>query len=234
MHRPNLLSLARLLLVLASIGVTSAAEAVGSLCRPNVTLNAIEKAICADAKLPSLDTELDGLYAMLNALPGERKQLRDEQRRWLAERDRCADRDCIEAAYARRIKELRRMIDARAQPLPMRLVGRRTERDESSEACRQYGTASYFEVRLERVGNRAKGRIEGLYKCGEKLWDPVDLEGTITGKLATVSFEGGFNREAPMRAFIAFTGREILWYVFDLPENDEFYMPAFDRLPLAR
>jgi uncharacterized protein len=69
-----------------------------------------EKLICADNELASLDREVARLYAaasdVLNATPGF-EQLLDSQRKWLAQRNTCFDRECVAEIHVRRVHQLR-------------------------------------------------------------------------------------------------------------------------------
>lgn len=68
----------------------------------------VEKMICADAQLSRQDEALAAAYqaavAASAAAPGER----DEQRRWLRQRDACPDAACLSDAYASRVGALER------------------------------------------------------------------------------------------------------------------------------
>jgi len=77
-----------------------------------------EVAVCSDAGLAALDrgmaTEYGHAYAV--ALPEQRDQLRQTAHRFYTYRDRCPDRQCIAAAYAGRVREIRDIIQGRWQP----------------------------------------------------------------------------------------------------------------------
>ncbi|MGP1691396.1 MAG: lysozyme inhibitor LprI family protein [Giesbergeria sp.] len=62
---------------------------------------AVEKKICSDPLLSRLDDALAANYqAMLSVDVGRsRKALRTEQRRWLAQRDRCTSMQCLVQHY---------------------------------------------------------------------------------------------------------------------------------------
>jgi uncharacterized protein len=77
-------------------------------CRKAV--NAVEKMVCADAKLSQMDDDLGALYAGAMELAADkdaRAKLLDSQRTWLRDRNRCADSDCVLAAYGSRYAALR-------------------------------------------------------------------------------------------------------------------------------
>lgn len=197
---------------------------------------AIEKRVCADATVALRDAQLNGLYGIAQHFVGDRKRLLAEQRAWLAnERDVCKDASCLTSAYEKRIATLRKTIDAAAQPLPAKLQAKRVERGETSSACKQFKTPSFFEVTLQTEAAAAKGAIDGLYDCGRKAWGGgIALDGRVEGKIATVRFDGGFNRQKTMAAFVAWNGRDVFWQVYLFPEDDEYYMPPATRLPVIR
>jgi uncharacterized protein len=68
----------------------------------------VEKLICAYARLNTLDDKMFNLYSLTLPLAGEKEQMRirEDQRRWLATRDVCQDRACVEARYKTRLAEL--------------------------------------------------------------------------------------------------------------------------------
>jgi uncharacterized protein len=68
--------------------------------------NLVESLICADALLSSLDDALSSNYRTMmgsNIGDGARDDLRTSQRRWLQERNRCENRECLIGAYQLRI-----------------------------------------------------------------------------------------------------------------------------------
>ena len=77
-----------------------------------------EVAVCSDGGLAALDRNMATEYgrAFSVATPDQRDLLRQTARRFYAYRDRCPDRQCIAAAYAGRIREIRDIIQGRWQP----------------------------------------------------------------------------------------------------------------------
>jgi len=77
-----------------------------------------QPAICSDPGLAALDrdvaTEYDHAFAV--ATPEQRVLLRQTGQRFSAYRERCPDRQCIAAAYANRLREIRDIIQGRWQP----------------------------------------------------------------------------------------------------------------------
>jgi hypothetical protein len=77
-----------------------------------------EAAVCNDSGLAQLDRNMAAEYgrAYSVASPGQRELLRQTARRFYAYRDRCPDRQCIAAAYAGRIREIRDIVEGRWHP----------------------------------------------------------------------------------------------------------------------
>lgn len=68
-----------------------------------------EKAICTDTLLGKLDGALAENYKHMLASDigdGARNDLKATQRRWLAERNKCTDNQCLASAYRKRIDEV--------------------------------------------------------------------------------------------------------------------------------
>ena len=70
------------------------------------TLTKIEKQICGDPALSALDERLAAVYAKATEASDSSSTLKVEQRRWLVERNRCADTACIKNAYTARLAQL--------------------------------------------------------------------------------------------------------------------------------
>jgi hypothetical protein len=77
-----------------------------------------EIAVCGDSALAALDRDMSIEYgrAVGVATPEQRDQLRQTARRFYAYRDRCHDRQCMAAAYAGRVREIRDIIEGRWLP----------------------------------------------------------------------------------------------------------------------
>ncbi len=66
----------------------------------------VEKTICSDRDLATMDKEMFAIYNRL--LPSRGKKVRLPQRAWLSEeRNQCQDRDCIKRCYEERIHVLK-------------------------------------------------------------------------------------------------------------------------------
>ena len=68
----------------------------------------VEHLICGDAYLSQLDRRMANAYAAFQRRisAAERTRLREDQRLWLADRNRCTDVDCLVATYEDRIAYL--------------------------------------------------------------------------------------------------------------------------------
>ncbi len=74
-------------------------------CRKATTK--VEKLICASPELSKLDVDLAELYK--EALSKDRS-VRDDQRAWNTEKNKCADTDCLKTAYEDRLSDLTNFI----------------------------------------------------------------------------------------------------------------------------
>jgi len=66
----------------------------------------VEKLICADAELSKLDEELNAAYQAALLKAKQTKSIRQAQKRWLKERDGCADAACVARAYEERLRAM--------------------------------------------------------------------------------------------------------------------------------
>lgn len=66
----------------------------------------VEKIICAEDALASLDRRVGDLYALALAQAIEQSDIKRDQRRWLADRDDCKDAACIDRSYRQRLTQL--------------------------------------------------------------------------------------------------------------------------------
>ena len=86
--------------------LNSAAQSASFAC--DLARSTVEKAICSDPELSTLDEHLGRYYsAARSALESADSCLVSDQRIWLrAQRDSCNDADCLRQAYLRRLAEL--------------------------------------------------------------------------------------------------------------------------------
>ena len=66
----------------------------------------VDKVICSDSRLTSMDDQLGRLYKDALAASSDITALKTEQKAWLSSRNQCKDSDCIMKAYADRISAL--------------------------------------------------------------------------------------------------------------------------------
>ena len=72
----------------------------------NKASNFVEKVICSDSRLTSMDDQLGRLYKDELAASSNIEALKTEQKAWLSSRNQCKDSDCIRKAYTDRISAL--------------------------------------------------------------------------------------------------------------------------------
>jgi hypothetical protein len=77
-----------------------------------------EIAVCSDSGLSALDVNMAAQYrrALTAATPQQRALLQSTRDRFLAYRDRCANRQCVGDAYVGRMREIRDIMEGRLQP----------------------------------------------------------------------------------------------------------------------
>lgn len=93
--------------LIALIVVCTEAHGVSFDCKKAST--SVENAICADAMLEKLDDALAENYKRMlasNIGDGARRDLRATQKKWLAERNKCASNKCLIEAYRKRIDQV--------------------------------------------------------------------------------------------------------------------------------
>jgi uncharacterized protein len=97
----NLLAIA---LLLTTLLPTPRAQAVTFDCKKGSSF--VEKVICSDPRLSSMDDQVGHLYKDALAKSSDDDAVRDEQKARLKSRNQCKDSDCIRKAYTDRIKAL--------------------------------------------------------------------------------------------------------------------------------
>lgn len=87
-------------------------------------VTAVERRICDSERLSLADERMDGLFAelMTELAAPARRELRDEQRKWLVFRDQCLNQRNSEDCLAANIDVRRDGLQARLDALPMRPV----------------------------------------------------------------------------------------------------------------
>ena len=92
-------------LLCVSIKVTEASEFAPSFdCLK--AKNYVEKEICASSYLARLDYKLNELYQRKMASANNKKYIKEEQRRWILERNKCNNYQCVELSYKKRINSI--------------------------------------------------------------------------------------------------------------------------------
>jgi uncharacterized protein YecT (DUF1311 family) len=91
-------------MMLPFLGLMSSAGAATFDCNKASTF--VEKAICSDSRLTSMDDQLGRLYKDALAASADSAALKAEQRAWLSSRDQCVDSDCVIKAYEDRVSAL--------------------------------------------------------------------------------------------------------------------------------
>jgi uncharacterized protein len=96
------------LILVTTLGVlTPWAQATTFDCKK--ALSFVEKVICSDSRLTSMDNQLGRLYKDALATSSDSEGLKAEQKVWLSSRNQCKDSDCIMKAYTDRISALSAM-----------------------------------------------------------------------------------------------------------------------------
>ncbi len=199
--------LRHLALVLCSAGGATAAAAQGPAFPCAKAAGTVEKQICGDAELATLDRQLDSVYKAATAKATGKMvaALRAEQRGWVKGRNDCwkatqptwitatwtvdTVRGCIDAQYRLRTAELQ----AVWQLLPPRTVAYACQNNPANELVLSYFASNPATVRLERgdrsktlwqVGQPAAGQFEGQNVSLLRQGDAVTLNwlDTNTGK----------------------------------------------------
>jgi uncharacterized protein len=82
----------------------SSAYAVSYNCQKAKTF--VEKSICQDQELSTLDDELSSAYQQAEDSSKNPKDLKKQQLKWLKERDACQTVGCVKKSYQKRIIDL--------------------------------------------------------------------------------------------------------------------------------
>jgi uncharacterized protein len=106
-HGPHRSSITRTVLVLCSVLAFSDVGHANSFDCAKASSD-VERMICADARLSDLDEAVAEAYreARFESNDSGAQVLRDQQSRWLRERNTCREISCIAASYEARLREL--------------------------------------------------------------------------------------------------------------------------------
>jgi uncharacterized protein len=125
--KPRMFMKYRLLIVLALLPAivdaddnASPAPTVSASFDCKAAQSSAEKMICADAEIADSDRRMGMLFAELQReLPDKKKEAREEQRKWLKERDACDESSCLRNAYDSRIGEILSAMPSLASKAPI-------------------------------------------------------------------------------------------------------------------
>lgn len=134
------------------------AEAAGFDCKK--AASPIERLICEEPHLNSLDSQLEGAYRGALDRSNHPAQVTEKQQAWLKQRDACPDARCMEAAYLRQIESLSGISDEPPS------CGRSFTNDEIN-ACAEF-RSSRADSELDRYVAVARNRLGGTETPGAK------------------------------------------------------------------
>ena len=75
----------------------------------------IEMMICSNEALSRLDEDLSQIYGNALENSSDPTEIKQQQRKWLFERNQCSNMSCVEKCYRARISDLERMVNAEVQ-----------------------------------------------------------------------------------------------------------------------
>lgn len=101
------------LIVLAGLVLSCSVHATSFDCAK--AQSKVEKLICADAELSKLDEKLAGASVEVLKTTAPPASINQGQKRWVRQRNTCADADCVKSAYTARIALLSNAIDSNAK-----------------------------------------------------------------------------------------------------------------------
>jgi len=187
--------------------------------------SSIEKMICSDQELSTLDKSLNTAYrASLNK--NQDSNQKQSQLAWLKDRNQCGDRNCAVAAYVARLAEFHRSEeDSKKIPLSRKDAMSLCEKVQvltmSGEIQRYYlpaeredGTSKYVGIDLDNDGVADQIQI-----------DSGSLEGELDVKL---SGGGGFEHGDGLMVLIGIEGKKYALVTYRDHPNDKPVMITHD------
>ena len=150
----------------------------------------IEKVICDDSKISTLDDNLAVVYKKAIATTNDKESLKSEQKKWLKARNECISSDCLKESYTNRIEELN---------LNTQVSSSETNLGKSSENIKTYAGVKFG----DKIENY-KGSIYGSYFIdirGRGIgYSYADFSGNIISsknndKIDTISISKSFKTE---------------------------------------
>lgn len=164
------------------------AQAIAASFTCEKTVTQIEKKICADPELSSLDEKLAVAYQKALGAATDKKSAQRRQRAWLSTRNTCQDQVCLVTAYETRLAQL----------------GRSEKEKESGfsgqwrlELCNKKisDQCGSFIVYLVQIGNKICGdhffATPGLGRLNEGA--PRSIIGIVTSNVADMVITSGRN-----------------------------------------
>jgi uncharacterized protein len=104
------------------LGCISVSSWSASFDCSSVPLTTIERTICDNDALSTLDSELASNYSALRSqvTGAEKSRLVSEQKEWITQRNKCGSTECLLAEYEKRVAELAPAPrTSRAESLPL-------------------------------------------------------------------------------------------------------------------
>lgn len=217
--------------------LSQAANAASFHC--DGALKPLQRLICGDSVVSSLDYRLHALYSVAQFVAQPADRLRATQQDWLAGvRDQCADSACLSAAYRERIESLSRLLQERAYPFEPEAGGDVRHAATHSPYCETSGAAGpdngdWFSLSTAVDGSAVSGRIDGIFDCGRKVWGHIDINGKLVGNMALVKFQAGWSEHQGQwaEAVIVQAADRMHWRVLS-EITVESYVPAAEDLRL--
>lgn len=107
----------------------------------------VEKMICGDAELSKLDEEMASAYAGASEQKTQFKGLKEQQREWLRERNRCLDAGCMQEKYRQRLDAISKSVFLYNTIYPVDISEfnvdcNKAKSDVEKVICRQAGSSS--------------------------------------------------------------------------------------------
>ena len=93
--------------------VTPSSRAASFDCEKSAT--PVEMMICSNETLSRLDEDLSQIYRNALEKSSDPTELKQQQHKWLFERNQCSNMSCVENSYRQRIPDLERMVNAEVQ-----------------------------------------------------------------------------------------------------------------------
>jgi uncharacterized protein len=100
-----------MLVITATASLMAIGESHAASFDCHETTRPIDKTICDDPTLNSLDSQLDAAYLGAIDRSNDPPHVKEIQRSWLKDRDACADAKCMAAAYSKQIRLLSAISD---------------------------------------------------------------------------------------------------------------------------